>query len=129
VINTTNAAIDVRAFAKGATVPTNPTWANVGPYSISTYVTVSPDTILYNTRAAGGTNLFADVRALVGVKAQTTAPGPFDAIPGTTVAGSAVTLIVFPRSAVPSAAPQTSAFLVPAGAFVWDRRPPRPAGT
>jgi hypothetical protein len=129
VINTTNTAIDVRTYVKGAAVPATPTWANVGPYSVSTYVTVGTDTIQYNVQpAGGGTTLFADARALVGTAAITEAPGPFDAIPGTMVGGSAVTLIVFPRSTAGSPAPQTSAFQTPAGAFIWDRRPPRPAG-
>lgn len=132
VINTTNAAIDVRQYAKGAALPTTPTWANVGPFSISNYVTANPDTILYNVQpAGGGTNVFADARALVGQAAVTVAPGPFDAVPGTTIKGSAVTLIVFPRSVAGSRAPQSpaSVYGVTGPAFVWDRRPPRPAGT
>lgn len=47
------------------------------------------------------------------------------ALPGTNVAGSAVSAIIFPRSVANSQAPQTSSFLVPAIIFVWDRRPPR----
>jgi len=131
VINTMNSAIDVRQYIKGQTLPATATWANVGPYSISTYVTSVPDTILYNVQpAGGGTALFSpDVRALVGAAAVTVAPGPFDAVPGSTIKGSAVTLLVFPRSVAGSSAPQGGAFGAPAATFVWDRRPPRPPGT
>ena len=132
VINTTNTAIDVRQYAKGAALPGTPTWANLPPYSISAYVTATPDTILYNVQpAGGGTTLFADSRALVGAAAVTVAPGPFDALPGTTIKGSAVTLLVFPRSVAGSMAPQlpTATWSVPQATFVWDRRPPRPPGT
>jgi hypothetical protein len=131
VINTMNTAIDVRQYIKGTTLPTSPTWANVGPYSISTYVSSLPDTILYNVQpTGGGTALFSpDVRALVGAAAVTVAPGPFDAIPGTTIKGSAVTLLVFPRSVAGTLTPQGGAFGAPAATFIWDRRPPRPPGT
>ena len=132
VINTTNTAIDVRQYIKGTTLPATATWANMGPYSISNYVTSVPDTILYNVQpAGGGTALFTpDVRALVGAAAVTVAPGPFDAIPGSTIKGSAVTLLVFPRSvAGVFGVPQGGAFNAPAATFIWDRRPPRPPGT
>jgi len=73
-----------------------------------------------------------DPTALVGAAAFSSA-GPLgkidtEALPGTSVAGSAVTLIVFPRSTAGSKAPQTAPFAVPAGSFMWDRRPPRPPG-
>ena len=89
--------------------------------SASSYVTAAPGQFKYNVQpAGGGTPLFADALALIGV------PGTIDieALPGTTVAGSAVTLIVFPRSVAGSKTPQTSAFQVPAASFMWDRRPP-----
>jgi Domain of unknown function (DUF4397) len=129
VINATEGAIDVRHYRYTATAPATPTWANVAPLSRSAYVTVAPDTFRFNVRAAGGTTaMFADFRALVGAAAVTGQPGPFDALPGTAVAGSAVTAIVFPRSVAGSRAPQTTAFQSPAITFIWDRRPPRPSG-
>jgi len=130
VVNATGDAIDVSTFVDGGTAPATPTWAAVPAYSASSYVLVDPARIRYRVRLAGsGTNLFADALALVGAPATSTA-GPagkldIDPLPGTTVAGSAVSLVVFPRSTAGSKAPQTAAFQVPAGAFMWDRRPPR----
>ena len=130
VINATGDAIDVSTFVDGGTAPATPTWAAVPGYSVSSYVLVDPARIRYRVRAAGGaTNLFGDALALVGAPATSTAgaAGKLDIapLPGTTVAGSAVSLIVFPRSTAGSKTPQTAAFQVPAGAFTWDRRPPR----
>jgi len=121
VLNTTSSPIDVREYLSSGTAPTAPTWAGVPAFSASSYVTAAPGQFKYNVQpAGGGTPLFADALALLGV------PGTIDieALPGTTVAGSAVTLIVFPRSVAGSKTPQTSAFQVPAGSFMWDRRPP-----
>lgn len=121
VLNTTGSAIDVREYPSTGTAPAAATWAGVPALSASSYVTTAPGQYKYNVQpAGGGTPLFADALALIGV------PGTIDieALPGTTVAGSAVTLIVFPRSVAGSKTPQTSAFQVPAGSFIWDRRPP-----
>jgi len=133
VINATSAAIDVSQYVKGGTAPATPTWANVGPMSISSYVMAAPGQIMYNVKSAGSaTNVFADVQALLGSPASSsagTATLDIAPIPGTSVAGSAVTLVVFPPSAPGARTPQTSAFLTSAGGFMWDRRPPNPAGT
>lgn len=119
VINTTSSAIDVRQYASGGTLPGTATWANVGPYSISTYVTAPPGDKRFNVQpAGGGTALFADALALRGAAATV----DIDAIPGTTVAGSAVSAIIFPRSVAGSLARQ---FTSPGISFMWDRRPPR----
>ncbi len=126
VINTTYGPIDVREYLATGTVPTAPTWANVGALSASAFVNAPPGQYKYNVQpSGGGAPLFADALALTGT------PATIDIapLPGTTVAGSAVTLIVFPPSVSGSKAPQTAAFLVPAGSFMWDRRPPTPAGT
>ena len=122
VINATNAAIDVRQYLKTATLPANPTWANVAPFTASTYVTTAPGQIKYNVQpASGGTALFTDVLALVG----TAATVDVEALPGTTIAGSAITAIVFPRSVAGSKAPQGGRFNAPLASFMWDRRPTR----
>jgi len=122
VINATSTAIDARQYTQGGTVPAAATWANVAPYSASSWTNVNPGNIMYNVQpAGGGTALFADMLALPGQAATVDIEGT----PGTTVAGSAVTLVVYPRSTAGSRAPQTAAFLVPAGAFMWDKRPPR----
>lgn len=124
VINATASAIDVRHYADGGTVPAAATWAAVPALSVSSYVTVAAGQYWYNVQpAGGGATLFADRRALVGAAAVTGPPGPFDAQPGTTVAGSAVTGIIFPTSVSP--APSVTS---PSISYMWDRRPPRPAG-
>jgi len=130
VINATPTAIDVRRFVTGAAVPAGATWSNVAGLSASSFVTADTGSISYNVQpAGGGTPLFADMIALLGAPASSSAGtgGKLDIepLPGTRVAGSAVTLIVFPRSTAGARTPQTAAFAVPAGAFVWDKRPPR----
>lgn len=126
VINATPSAIDVRFYADGGTLPAAPSWANVPALSISSYIVVPAGQYWYNVQpAGGGTALFADRRALLGAAEVTGPPGPFDASPGTTVAGSAVTGIVFPRSVSGSQAPNVT---TPSISFMWDRRPPRSGG-
>jgi hypothetical protein len=110
---------------------------NLGALQMSNHVTAATDLYRLNVRPAGGaTNLSSSIDriALIGQAAVTIAPGPFDAIPGTTIAGSAVTAIIFAPSVAGTAAPQGagSATIPPwtdeAIVYVWDRRPPRPSG-
>ena len=128
VINATNAAIDVSQYASSGSVPASPTWANVGAYSVSSYVTAPPNQIKFNVRPAGSAStLFADALALIGQPVGTQTAGcvvgvDCDVTPGTTVPGSAVTLIVFPASVAGSKA---ASFSTPGNSFMWDRRPPR----
>ncbi len=130
VINATETPIDVSYFTTGGTAPATPSWAAVPGLSKSNYINVDPASITFNVKAAGSsTNLFNNLLALPGSAASSTAGagGKLDisSTPGTTVAGSAISLIVFPRSTAGSRAPQASAFTAPAGTFVWDVRPPR----
>lgn len=135
VINATNAAIDVRAYVGTAAAAQAgaPTWPALAPYSVSSYIEVDSTAYMYNVRAAGAaTNLFGDVAAMVGTVANCSGlpckvneKADIEAAPGTRVAGSAVTGIVFPRSTAGSRTPQTAAFQVPAITFMWDLRPPR----
>ena len=128
VINTTGNAIDVREYAATGSAPASPTWASVPAYGISSYVTTAPSQIKYNVQpAGGGTSLFADALALIGQPVGTQTAGcvvgvDCDVTPGTTVPGSAVTLIVFPPSVSDSKAAK---FAATGGTFMWDRRPPR----
>ena len=129
VINATSAAIDVRAYASTAALPAAATWANVAPLSVSTHVTMAAAQVLYNVQpAGGGVTLFANALTLIGAPASSTAGAgarlDLEALPGTTIPGSATTLIVFPRSTAGARTPQTAAFVVPAASSVWDRRPP-----
>jgi hypothetical protein len=130
VINATESPIDVSPYLATGTAPATATWGAVPAYSASSYVLVDPGQYRYTVRQPGTTTtLFADQLALLGAPATSTAgaAGKLDIepLPGTTVAGSAVTMIVFPRSTAGARTPQTAAFQVPAGAFMWDRRPPR----
>ena len=115
-------AIDGRFYTTGGTPPTAPSWAAVPELSASAYVSTAPGSIRYNVRSAGSaTNLFADATALAGVAATV----DLEAQPGTTIAGSAVSGFVFPRSVAGSKAAN---FTTPGIIFVWDRRPPRAPG-
>jgi uncharacterized protein DUF4397 len=128
VINTTGNPIDARQYVSTATPPTGATWSNVAPYTISTYVTAPPSQIKFNVTAAGGSSaLFTDLLALIGQPIGTQTAGctvgvDCDVIPGTTVPGSAVTLIVFPPSVAGSKA---ASFTTVGGSFMWDKRPAR----
>lgn len=116
-------ALDGRQYPATGTAPAAATWGAVGALTASAYVTAPVGSIRYNvTPAGGGANLFTDATALAGVPATV----DIDAIPGTTVAGSAVSGFVLPRSVAGSQAPST--LTTPTILFLWDRRPPRPAG-
>lgn len=118
VINTSGSPVDVRQYT-GSTVPPAATWANVAAFTISNYVTAPPAQIRFNVQpAGGGTVLFTDALALIG-QAQTV---DIEGTPGTTQAGSAVTMIIFPRSVAGSRATN---FTTPGFTFMWDRRPNR----
>jgi len=131
VINATGAPVDVRQYVASGTLPATATWANVPAYGVSNYVTVAPAQIRYNVQpAGGGTALFSDGLALIGTPKGTVVSGctvgvDCDYAPGTTVPGSAVTAIIFPRSVAGTKAPQGGAFNSPLLSFMWDRRPPR----
>jgi hypothetical protein len=143
VINATGATINVRHYLSTGAAPATAQFANLAAMGVSAYVQVPPTTlnattttrIMLNVRDnTDVTALVAtDAAALVGFPAcaatcpapEQTVVGPRDALPGTAVAGSALTAIVFPRSVAGSAAAN---FTTPAVTFVWDRRPPRPAG-
>jgi hypothetical protein len=131
VINASGTAIDARQYPTTATVPAAADWANVGAYSVTSYKLVPAAQIKFNVQpAGGGTALFNDVQGIVGEALGTTAGATTGGgctvgtdctvIPGTTVPGSAVTLIVFPRSVAGSKAAN---FTTPGAVTMWDRRP------
>ena len=131
VINATSGALDVYTMVNGAAIPATATWANVPAYSKSTYVEVDSGTYAYAIRNAGSaTNLIGSTPALYGqlptCSGQACPTGQFpdiEAAPGTRVAGSAISGIVFPPSPTPSTrGPQFAAAGI---TFVWDKRPPR----
>lgn len=129
VINATAAPIDVRTYVNGTTLPGAATWASVGALGRSSHMLFAPAQMRFNVQpAGGGTALYADNLTLIGAAATSTAGASgrldIEALPGTTIAGSAITYIVFPPSIVGARTPQTAAFLVNAGMSVWDMRPP-----
>lgn len=106
----------------GATVPATATWAAVPVFGVSNYVQVAPNQICHRvTPAGGGAAAFTDPLALAGSAATVDR----EAIPGTTVAGSAVVGIIVPRNLVGSQAPSTGGRSSPGVIFNWERRPPR----
>jgi hypothetical protein len=134
VINATGAAVDASHYLATGTAPATPTWANLAPYTVSTYVTAAPSQKRFNVRAAGGgAALFADGLALIGNPNGTVVGGctvgiDCEGAPGTTVPGSAITAIIFPASVAGTRAPQGGVFANPQLTFMWDRRPPRTCG-
>ena len=135
VINATGNPVDVRHYLATGTVPAAPTWANVPAYGISAYVTSAPAQIKYNVQpAGGGTALVTDGLALIGNPNGTLVGGctvglDCEGAPGTTVAGSAVTAIIFPPSVAGSKAPQGGIYATTQLSFMWDRRPARACTT
>jgi hypothetical protein len=97
------------------------TWASVAFGAFTPYVEL--DTAAYRVAAtAAGTTtplLVGNTAAPAGLAAGGTA----SAIAGVKMAGSALTIVVFPRSVAGSRAPQTTAFQSPSVAFLNDRRP------
>ena len=119
VINTTGTPVDVREYLSTGSLPSAATWTSVPALGMSNYVTSAPGTIRFNVQpAGGGSTLFAEASALLGVAGTV----DLEAIPGTTIPGSAVSAIIWPRSVSGSKAAQ---FSTPAISFAWDRRPPR----
>jgi hypothetical protein len=106
VINATEGPIDASYYAATSTPPGSPIATNLPPLTRSDYVLAAPARYRYNVRAAGSTGpIIMDALAIVGEAATTGPPGPFEAVPGTNVAGSAVTAIVFPIRVSGSQAP------------------------
>jgi hypothetical protein len=119
-----NAVLDVRAFlaASGIGAPAA-TFPAVAPLTASAYQNIATATAAYTVdfRPAGGATsgaALASGAAPLGV-AETI---DVQALPGTSVAGSAISAIIFPRAVAGS---QGGTATTPAVIFVWDRRPPR----
>ena len=123
VINATTGAVDVKEYPSSGVPPATATWASIPAMSLSSFMTAAPDRIKFNVTAAGsGVPMFADGLALVGAPAAVDLEG----LPGTTIAGSSVSAVIFPPSVAGSKAAQ---FAAPGMSFMWDRRPPRLPGS
>ena len=127
-------SLDVKAYPSAGAPPGTPTWAGRGPQSASAYVSMAPAVagadIRFNvTPAGGGAALFTDPNSgLTGIPATV----DIEATPGTRIAGTALSAIIFPRSVAGTGAPQGTVsginYGLPGMMFVWDRRPPRAPG-
>lgn len=113
VMNTSSIAIEARHYPAGGSAPATAAWANIPPLSVSEYLLVAPGQIRVQIRPAGGTTILADAPALPGAAATVDT----DALPGTTVAGSAVSAIFFDPPVAGSKAPQTAAFRTTTGSI------------
>lgn len=128
VINATMTPYEVRQYVNGGAVPGAPTWTATA-MSVSSHITTAPNQIRYNVQpVGGGAAVFADPLAIRGAAAYSTAGASglldIEAVPGTQVAGSAVTMIIFPAAVAGTRTPTAGAFGGVAGTFIWDRRPP-----
>ena len=115
VINATPGVISATASSTAGVVAT---WTNVPALSVSAYVLTSPASITYNV--TGAATLAAQL-AMPGIAATVDQ----SSVPGTTIAGSAVTGIVFPATTAGTNARTVTGFAAPQMTFIWDRRPPK----
>jgi len=119
-----NGVLDVRAFtaAQGIGAPAA-TFASVAPMTASAYQNIATAAAAYTVdfRPTGGATsgtALASGAAPLGVVETI----DVQALPGTAVAGSGITALIFPRAVANS---QGGSATTPAVIFMWDRRPPR----
>jgi hypothetical protein len=111
VINTSSQAVDAFYYdAATGTTPGTSIQAGIAaccsPASISSFAIAAPGTYRFYVQPAGNPALaLGDGIAIQGAAAVTGAPGPFDAVPGTSVAGSAVTMLLFDPTIANTSAP------------------------
>jgi hypothetical protein len=134
--------LDFNVIRKGSdTLPDIPLRGNVGFGAAAvTYSAVKADSMqVFHPRAGVDSIVFYDTLRVVVTAVGTKAPVLFTTvlplgspntinqvvqpIAGGAIAGSVITTVAVPRSVAGSAAPQTAAFLVPAGVVFVDRRP------
>lgn len=122
VVNATDTPFDARIYPNGGTVPTAATWSGVAALSASAYVNAPVGRTAVNIQPAGGGTAIINTECT-----QRGAAGTVDqeAIPGTEIAGSALSAIIVPRSVAGSTAAN---FTTPGLICIWDRRPPRAPG-
>lgn len=129
-LNTTNASVDVRVYlgplSAATAAATAITWT-IPAYTASPYISVVPGSYFYNVVPTGSpttTTLFADGATLAGTAANCDGlvclTGQFadiDATAGSTVPGSAITGVIFPKVFVAEVVPTApTAALAGAGA-------------
>ena len=109
--------------ASSLPLPGSPQFSNLAYAVPSAYSTRSPGAFRLRATSTGQTTVLANAVAPAGAAAV-----PRDnltAIGGSTMGGSAITAMTFPRSVAGSKAPQTAAFTNPAIIYIIDRNPPR----
>jgi hypothetical protein len=114
--------VDARIFTTAQTIAAPAaTFAATPQLTASAYTNVATGTYTFDFRPAGGATTGAALASGTGPAgiAQTV---DLEAVPGTTVAGSAVTALLVPRSLAGSQATNAT---TPGVIFLWDRRPPR----
>jgi len=97
------------------------TWTDVAFGTFTGYVEL--DTAAYRVAATATGTATPLVVANTAAPTGAAASGTSSAIAGVKMAGSALTIVVLPRSVAGSRAPQASAFTTPAVTFLNDRRP------
>jgi hypothetical protein len=122
VVNATDAAVDARIYANGGTVPGDATWSAVAPLSATSYVTKAAGRTAVNIQPAGGGTAIINTEC---TQRGVAAAVDLEAVPGTEVAGSALSAVIVPRSVAGSTAPNITS---PGLICIWDRRPPRAPG-
>ncbi|HLB36487.1 MAG TPA: DUF4397 domain-containing protein [Gemmatimonadales bacterium] len=96
-------------------------WSNVAFGAFTPYVEL--DTAAYRVAATASGTTTPLVVANTAAPAGSAATGTSSAITGVRISGSALTIVLLPRSVAGSPAPQTSAYTSPAFVFLNDRRP------
>ncbi len=119
-----NGVLDVRVFtaAQGIGAPAA-TFTSVSPITASAYQNIATSAAAYTVdfRPTGGSTAGAALASGAAPLGLAEAIDT-DALPGTNVAGSGITALIFPRAVAGS---QGGTASTPAVIFVWDRRPPR----
>lgn len=120
--SSTDGSVDARVFTSAQTISAPAaTFAGQAQLTSSAYTNVATGTYTFDFRPVGGATSGTALASGTG-PAGTAQTVDLEAIPGTSVAGSAVTAVLVPRSLAGSTA---ASFTTPSIIFLWDRRPPR----
>lgn len=105
-------------------LPGTPTMANVAVNGVSSYVLRPVGSVASRVFEPGGTTALATAAGPNAPNNPTNSPaGTYLPAAGVNTAGSAFTVIYFPRSVAGSRAPQTAAFTSPAAVYYVDKVP------
>jgi hypothetical protein len=132
---TPNVDVFIDTLAAGATPVGTANFANVAFGEVRPYITrtarpavTTPAPIpALNYRAAWTASGTATPFVVGDVPTGTVGSATSNPFAGEIVAGTAISVVLTPRSVAGSQAPQTAAFTTPAAIFLFDRQPPRTA--